>query len=147
MEIRNVIKEVKNEYPKIKKISKENLLNNIPNKWLKVGISSLVISMIMKNKAFAASIGVEPSGYTAAGGFPTYIPAPVKICNTVCPIIQIVSVSIFIITGLIILTTRIKSKKKSENKEVKKWIKFLFIISIIVFILSIVIRFIVNAIY
>ena len=148
MEIRNVVNEVKNEYPKMKQVSKRNLSNNIPSKWLKMGLSSIVIAMIMKNKVFATTLGVNPTPYIAtAGAYPTPIPVPIKICNIVCPIVQIVSVVIFIITGCNMLITKMKSKKQPEHKEVKKWVKFLFIISIIVFILSILARFIIDVIY
>ena len=148
MEIRNVVYEVKNEYPKMKQVSKRNLSNNIPSKWLKMGLSSIVITMIMKNKVFATTLGVNPDPYIAtAGALPTPISMPIKICNIVCPIVQIVSLVVFIITGCNMLITKIKSKKQPEHKEVKKWVKFLFIISIIVFILSILTRFIIDVIY
>lgn len=145
MEIRNVVNEVKNEYPKMEQISKKHLSNSIPSKWLKVGLSSLGIAMIMKNKVFAFSPN-DISSIDIAGGFPTPIPTPIKICNVACPIIQIVSAIVFIITGLSILITKIKAKKQPEPKKVKKWVKILFIISIIVFILSILTRFIINII-
>lgn len=148
MEIRNVVNEVKNEYPKMDEVSKKYLANSVPSKWLKVGLSSLVIAMVMKNKAFA----VSPKAATPnanmidiAGGLPAPVPVPIQICNIACPIVQIVSAVVFFITGLSILITKIKSKKKSEPKKVKKWVKIVFIISIIVFILSILIKFIISA--
>lgn len=55
MEIRNVVDEVKNEYPKMTQISKKKLKNRIPNKWVKMGLSSLGITMIMKNSVLAVS--------------------------------------------------------------------------------------------
>lgn len=139
MEIRNVTNEVKNEYPKMEQISKKNLSNSIPNKWIKVGLSSLGIAMITKNKAFADSTYSIPS-VNIAGGFPVSVPTPIKICNVACPIVQVVSAIIFIIT----LITIVKAKKQSEPKKVKKWVKILFIISIILFILSILTKIIIN---
>lgn len=143
MEIRNIVNKVKNEYPKMEQISKKHLSNSIPRKWLKVGLSSLGISMIFKNNVFA----VSPMDIDIAGGFPAPIPAPIRICNVACPIVQIVSAVLFIVTGLSILITRIKAKKQDEPKKVKKWIKVLFIISIVVFILSILTNFIINNYY
>lgn len=140
MEIRNVVNEVKNEYPKMDQVSKKHLVNSIPSKWLKLGLSSLGIAMVMKNKVFAVSLDI-------AGGFPAPVPvAPIQVCDIDCPIVQIVSMVVFIMTGLSILINKIKSKKQPEPKKVKKWVKILFIISIIVFILSILTKFIINTI-
>ena len=147
MEIRNVVNEVKNEYPKMEQISKKHLLNSIPKKWLKVGLSSLGIALLIKNNVYAISNSAITTTIDIAGGFPLPIPAPIRICNAACPIVQIVSAVIFIITGLSILLTKIKAKKQPEPKKVKKWIKILFIISIIVFILILLTRFIINIIY
>ena len=102
--------------------------------------------MVMKNKVFA-TIDINAINIDIAGGIEAHIPAPIRICNIACPIVQIVSAVVFIITGLSILITKIKSKKQSEPKKVKKWVKIIFIISIIVFILSILTKFIINAIY
>ena len=143
MEIRTVINKVENEYPKMKQMSKKNISINIPNKWLKIGLSSLGISIIMKSNVFA----LDPAIPTA-GVIPNYIeiPLPVKICNEVCPIVQIAAVAVLIITGLSILTTKLRARKQDEPKKVKKWVKILFIISIVVFILSILAKYIINEI-
>lgn len=148
MEIKNVVNEVKNEYPKLKQLSKKHLSNSIPNKWLKIGLSSLGIAMIIRNNVFAATISPTIVDMPLAGDMPAYIatPLPVQICNVACPIVQIASAVVFIITGLSILLTKIKAKKQDEPKKVKKWIKVLFIISIIVFIISVLAKFIINTI-
>lgn len=145
MEIRNVINEVKNDYPKIGQISKKHLSNSIPKKWLNVGLSSFGIAMIMKNQVFALS-STDTITTDIAGGFPLPIPTPIKICTVACPIVQIVSAMLFIITGLSILVTKIKAKKQNEPKKIKNWIKVLFIISIIVFILSFLAKFFIHII-
>lgn len=142
VEIRNIVNEVKRDYPKMEQVSKNKLINSIPNRWLKVGLSSLVLSIIMKNHVLA----ISPSDFIIddidiAGGFPTPVSIPIQICNVACPITQIVSIVTFIITSLSILIIKMKSKK------VKKWVKMIFIISIILFILSLITRFVVNAIY
>ena len=149
MEIRNFINEVKNEYPKLEQLSKKHLSNSIPKKWLKVGLSSLGIAIIMKNNVLATTI--TPTNIIdmhLAGAEPVSIvtPLPVQICNVACPIVQIASAVVFIITGLSILITKIKSKKQNKPTKLKKWIIILFIISIITFILSILIKFIINTI-
>ena len=147
MEIRNVVNKIENEYPKMEQISKKNLSNSIPSKWLKIGLSSLGIAILTNNKAFAVS-NFNLTTIDIAGGAPAPIttPLPVQICIVACPMVQIVSAVMFIITGLSILLTKIKAKKQGEPKKVKKWIKILFIISIIVFIISILTNFIINTI-
>ena len=136
MEIRNVVNEVKNDYPKMEQVSKKKLTKSVPNKWMKMGISSLVMSILMKSRSFAYSplegIEINPA---ASGGEVT--PVHVRICEIACPAVQSASIVMFIITGLIILITKIK------NKNVKKWIRIVFIASIIAFILSILINFII----
>ncbi len=136
MEIRNVVNEVKNDYPKMEQVSKKKLTKSVPNKWMKMGISSFVMSILMKSRSFAYSplegIEINPA---ASGGEVT--PVHVRICEIACPAVQSASIVMFIITGLIILITKIK------NKNVKKWIRIVFIASIIAFILSILINFII----
>lgn len=148
MEIRNIVDEVKNDYPKMEQINKKHLSNSIPNKWLKIGLSSLGIAMITKNNALATTISPDIIDMPLAGDMPEYIatPLPVQIFNVACPIVQIASAIVFIITGLSILITKIKTKKQNEPKKVKRWVNILFIISIIVFILSILTKYILNTI-
>lgn len=148
VEIKNVENELRNRYPKMNQVSKKHLLNSIPRKWLKVGLSSLGLALIFKNNVFAISpmMNIDIAGVSPTP-IPAPIPAPIRICNVACPIVQIVSAVLFIVTGLSILITRIKAKKQDEPKKVKKWIKVLFIISIVVFILSILTNFIINNYY
>ena len=153
MEIRSVENEVKNEYPKLKQVSKKHLLNIIPNKWMKVGISFLGITMIMKRNVFAygklklGRFEITEIELTTAGFVANSIPRPIKICYDACNDVQLVSAVVFIITGLSIFITKIKSKKQSEPIKVRKWVKVIFILSTIVFILSILTQFIINNIY
>ncbi len=145
MEIRNVVNEVKKDYPKMKQVSKKKLENSIPNKWLKVGLSSLAIAIVMNSKIFATSSFITPNDFTQSdfinmpGLVPTE-PIPIRICN----ITQIVSIVTFIILGISILITKIKSKKQSETRKVKKWINVLFIISIYLFALSSLVIFFID---
>ncbi len=142
MEIRKVVNEAKKNYPKEKQISKKCITNNIPNKWLKAGLSSLIVAPLIKSNIFAIATKPVP----IAGGLAVYEPISIQIYNIVCPIVQIVSIITFIVTGLDILITKIKSKKQNEPKKVKKWLKIAFIISIIMFILSFLIGFIITKI-
>lgn len=145
MEIKNIINEVKNDYPKMNQITKKHVSNNIPSKWLKAGVFSLGITLIFKNNVFAFS-SINDWTMDIAGGVtaPIHVPIFIRICDVACPIVQIVSAVLFGVSGLDILVTKIKSKKKSELKKVKRWIKVLFIISIILFILSVLTKIIIN---
>ncbi len=147
MEIRNVVNEVQNDYPKMEQVSKKKLTKSVPNKWVKIGISSFVMSILMKSKSFAllASDILPPANPATSGGEVT--PVHVRICEVVCPAVQITSIVMFIITGLIIFLTKIKTKNEFKFKNVKKWIRIVFIASIIAFILSMLMNFIINDVY
>ena len=133
MEIKKVVNEVKNEYPKINQVSKKHLKSSIPNKWLQIGISSLVIATIMQNNVYAdygppyyvSEKNVPPGLVDIGGAYPT------NIFPMIGDFVIKISIITFIITGLKILTTKIKSKKQNETKKVKIWIKIIFIMSII----------------
>ena len=146
MEIRNVVNEVKNDYPKMEQVSKKKLTKSVPNKWMKMGISSFVMSILMKSKSFALSPSDIPTANPAVSGGEV-TPVHVRICEIACPAVQISSIIMFIITGLIILLTKIKTKNEFKFKDVKKWIRIVFIASIIAFILSMLINFIINGVY
>ncbi len=153
MEIRSVENEVKNEYPKLKQVSKKHLLNSIPNKWMKVGLSSLGITMIMKSYAFATMSIRSISDFDfddvmdVSGGFPTPISISIRIFFDACRGVQIISALVLIITGLSIFITKIKSRKQSEPIKVKKWVKVIFIISIITSIIMFILCTLPDIIY
>lgn len=148
MEIKKVENELRNRYPKMNQVSKKHLLNSIPKKWLKVGLSSLGLALIFKNNVFAISpMNIDIAGVSSTTPHIPEPPVPIRICNVACPILQIVSAVLFIVSGFSILVTKIKAKKQSKSKKVKKWMKVLFIISIVVFILSILTNFIINNYY
>ena len=138
MEIRNVVNEVKKEYPKMEHLSKNRLIHSIPNKWLKAGLTSIGISILMKNNVFAASVLNNEFAYNGIdiyGGMGV-VENPVQPGNIILSIIQIILIIAFIITGLNILITKIKSKKQTEPKKVKKWVKIIFILSIVILIIT-----------
>ena len=160
MEIRNVVNDVKNDYPKMEQLSKEHLKSTIPNKWLKVGLSSFVITMMMKNKVLASSLssGIDDV-MNVAGFMPVSVAGdmPVEVvgtqpqrtflyvlCNDICSYIMIFSFVIFIVTGLNMLIRKFRAKKNNETKKTKKWIKVLFVISFILFIVSLLIGIFAN---
>ena len=160
MEIRNVVNDVKNDYPKMEQLSKEHLKSTIPNKWLKVGLSSSVITMIMRNKVLASSLssGIDDV-MNVAGFMPVSVAGdmPVEVvgtqpqrtflyvlCNDICSYIMIFSFVIFIVTGLNMLIRKFRAKKNNETKKTKKWIKVLFVISFILFIVSLLIGIFAN---
>lgn len=137
MEIRNVTETPKKEYPKMNQITEKKLRDTIPNKWLKVGLSSLMIAILMKNNAFATS---SLPDYTMELAGETQLIVDTPLYVQICPAVQVVSIIVFIISGIAILKTKSKAKKQNETKKVKKWIKAIFIISILLFILSTSIR-------
>ena len=138
MEIKNVVNEVKKEYPKMEHLSKNRLIHSIPNKWLKAGLTSIGISLLMKNNVFATSVLNNEFAYNGidiVGGM-YYEEIPVQTSSTILPIIQLILIIAFIITGLNILITKIKSKKQTEPKKVKKWVMIIFILSIVILIIT-----------
>ena len=134
MEIRKVVNQVENEYPKMKQISKKCLKKNIPNKWLKVGVLFLGILNAIKSKVLAVKVPSIEGEIDLAGG--AFVPLPIIIYERFGGIIRAVSGLISIIIGLDILMTKMKYRKNDEKIKVKKWKKVLFIISIILFILN-----------
>ena len=143
MEIKNIVNEEKVKYPKIKEISKKRLLNNIPEKWLKVGLSFLGVSMIMKSQVFAITV----NGNMGMGISPEAVPIhrPIKIFEVVYNSVEILSLVIFIVTGFSILITNIKAKKNPEHKKAKKWMKIICIIFGILFTFCVVTKNIITA--
>ena len=65
MEIKCVKKE-KIEYPKINEISNKKLKTCIPNKWIKLGVTTLIFEIIIKNKVFATTL--NPNDIQVLGG-------------------------------------------------------------------------------
>ena len=144
MEIKSVKNEVKNEYPKLEKTEKKNLHKNLS----KIGLTSIGITLLTKKTAFcvpvelagdvrvadSASVPVQLAGDVASE--PVYL----QICEKVFPILLIISILSFIITGLSILLIKFKSKKSNNPIKIKKWIKILFIISILLIILCLILK-------
>ena len=136
MEIKCVKKE-KVEYPKINEISNTRVKYAIPDKWLKLGITSFLFNVLMQEKVFATNlIEISPDD-TLAGGYtnPDYNPI-YSHARGVCNIVSLVTVLAIIISSIMIIVKKAKAKKQGKNAKVSKKIKIVFIISIILLILS-----------
>ena len=148
MEIRSVKNEVRAEYPKINEISKKTLKKSIPTKWLKIGLTSWMLSVITRGQVFAISeqmINTEISGgvpVVTAGVIQT--PMYVKVINLAAPIIGGLSLITFLASLIIIIKTKRKMKKENKQEKIKKKYKVLLIISIILLLASIIAKILVG---
>ena len=61
MELRSVKEEVKKEYPKMGQVKSKKLKKCIPSKWSKIGITSFVLGLMLKNTAQAIEIQQDPN--------------------------------------------------------------------------------------
>lgn len=127
MEIKNVANENKMKYPTKKQIKKDKILDNIPSKWRKIGISSLVMMMIMKGTSLAADPAYIYPIEGDTGGIEMTTFTKIKIVG----ILTLPSI-IFIITGLIILLNKFKARKQANSKKTKRWVEILCAISAII---------------
>lgn len=134
MEIKCVKKE-KIEYPEINEISNKKLKTCIPNKWIKLGVTSLIFEFIIKNKVFATTL--NPNDIQVLGGNVAVreaIPATTYI-NTG---ITLGTIILFIVSLLGLLLTKIKfnkGKEEQKTKRLKNVFKILSITSALVFII------------
>lgn len=149
MEIKNVENYEKNNYPKLNELNKSKIKKSIPNRWAKIGISSFVFSFIMKTFSFAE---INPSDITSEGVSTTsgitestedIVPSFLQ--DSLPLIIRILSIIIFIVTGINLLSYKIKAKKSQESVtesqatigQPKTVVQILFKISILAFVISI----------
>ena len=154
MEIKKV-NETNTNYPK--KISNKIIEKNIPAKWIKKGLYSLGIAVLIKYNVYAVdSLDTQLAGdvvTTDPGPIPPIIedPLPLRICNTACPIIQAISATIFFITGLCLLIPKIISKNKKikpkNNKVLTIVLSILCILSLIAFLSSIFVNILIHYYY
>ena len=130
MEIKNVRDNNKKMYPTIDQIDNKKLVKNIPNKWLKLGMSTSIFALLTKKRSLATSI----SDFQPLAG-DIMVTAGVQekpVVNTTLPLLSIFMIILNVILGIII-----KSKRKKGIKE-SKIVKLLRGISIIVTILMII---------
>lgn len=136
MEIKKVEKQIKVEYPKINEISNTRVKYAIPDKWLKLGITSFVFNVLMQGKAFAITPSeLSPDMMVTAGGLPYYNPIYSYVKGG-CNIVSLLLALTFLISAIMIIIKKSKAKKQGENIKVSKKIKMVFIISTILLILS-----------
>lgn len=140
MEIRSIKNEKEVSYPKSNEISDKTLKRNIPKKWRRIGLTSLVLIFVMKSCTFAKNdsivltAGFAPSTTPTAGVVQTKNP----ILLVASAGIGIIAVITFLISLIAIIKTKIKAKKENEKVKVKIIYKIMFIISIILIIASII---------
>lgn len=136
MEIKCVKKE-KVEYPKINEISNTRVKCAIPDKWLKLGITSFLFNVLMQEKVFATNlIEISLDDIALAGGVSYYYNPIYSYARGGCNIVSLISVLAIIISSIMIIVKKSKAKKQGGNAKVSKKIKIVFIISIILLILS-----------
>lgn len=134
MEIKCVKKE-KIEYPKINEISNKKLKTCIPNKWIKLGVTSLIFEFIIKNKVFATTL--NPNDIQVLGGDVAVIEA-IPATTYINTGITLGTIILFIISLLGLLLTKIKlnkGKEEQKTKKLKNVFKILSITSAVVFII------------
>lgn len=134
MEIKCVKKE-KIEYPKINEISNKKLKTCIPNKWIKLGVTSLIFEFIIKNKVFATTL--NPNDIQVLGGDVAVIEA-IPATTYINTGITLGTIILFIISLLGLLLTKIKlnkGKEEQKTKKLKNVFKILSITSALVFII------------
>ena len=131
MEIKS-IKNQKIEYPKMNETCKKELKKSIPNKWMKLGITSSIFNLIMKNKVLANiivrfdNLPVEP----LAGSAPIERHTHFKIGSIMLFFISLI--------GFIIL--KFKNSKDDQNKKIKK-LKYTFMVLMIISLVTAIICF------
>ena len=150
MEIRSVKNEVRAEYPKINEISKKTLKKSIPTKWLKIGLTSWMLSVITRGQVLALAkqmINTEISGgvpVVTAGVVQMQTPMYVKVINLAAPIIGGLSLITFLASLISIIKTKRKMKKENKQEKINKKYKVLLIISIILLLASIIAKILVG---
>ena len=109
MEIKKITKDEEKRalYPKQNEISKNKIKNKIPNIWKKIGVNSLIISILLRKRTFAGEFRPNPPENIPSGAAPN-------------PVIQIAEISkflaIFLIPFLLILGRSIYVKKVKKQK-------------------------------
>lgn len=131
MEIKCIKKEKVVEYPKMNEVNNDKLKRCIPNKWMKLGITSFIFEVVLKNKAFATTFGQEISGdVVAVDSFPPLVNGGTTSAYMNYGIIG-GTIIFFVISIIGVIITKVKLNKNKENNKIKKLHKFFIILSII----------------
>lgn len=133
------------EYPTKDEISDKKLKLSIPKKWSKLGITSVLFDILMKNKVFATTIEeLIKQEELQRLAQPKFEPAAILISRGIFSIIRSISVIAFVISTIMIVNTKIKSKKQKESIKISKKIKIVCITSVILFFISWIAIIIIN---
>ena len=135
MEIRSV-KKRKVSYPKMREVSVEKVKKAIPNTWVKLGITALVLNVLMGNKVWGISetdiFNDLNNPLIIAGAEPTHIRVNYFIFG--CNLISFIAFITAAVSAIVILRKKIKYKKDNTIKLSKIW-KIIFVVSILLFVL------------
>ena len=129
MEIKCAQKE-KIEYPKINEISNIKVKYAIPDKWIKLGITSFVLELFMREKVFAVTPSDISTDAVIAGGVSYYYNPTYDYVISGCNMVALISALTFVVSAIMIVY------KKIKKREQKIKLKIVFIISIILLVLS-----------
>lgn len=138
MEIKCIKKEKVVEYPKMNEINNNKLKRFIPDKWMKLGITSLIFEIVQKNRVFASTMGQMIGGITTTTD--SYSSSKMEEMTSAYMNYGIIGATIiFFVIGIIgVIVTRSKLNQNEEDNKVRrlyKLFKILSIISILFFII------------
>lgn len=151
MELRSVKEEVKKEYPKMGQVKNKKLKKCIPSRWYKMGLTSFMLGLILKNTAYATSptkINDKTEGSSSsvvgemvvtdqtAGETTVMISHYIAIGGIVISIIGIIISLIFIIKNAV---SNKKNNSENNNSQKPKNTIIIPIILLIIFIEALVV--------
>lgn len=137
MEIRSA-KKREVSYPKMKELSIEKVKKAIPNTWLKLGITSVLFNVLMQSKVLAVgNPNVEIQNNYIGGAVQPQLKVNWLVFG--CNVVSVMSLLFAIISAVIIICKKIKSRKNNKIK-IGKNLKIACIVSSIMTIMYIIIR-------
>lgn len=134
MELKNVILEKQVNYPKMNEINPNKLINRIPHQWKKIGLATFILGATIQNKTWAANFTIDT---TIQGGLPVQHSVYGQVLNIIMPI-QLASIIGFMISLIMIIRSKIIGKKENRKIKIKKGIKIIFIVSILLFLITVI---------
>ena len=142
MEIKRIDNEVINEYPKMNELNKKDLKKYVPKKWTKIGVTTLIFSIIMKAtkvKATTPRIGnvTFPDGIELGGGVRRYNPVYLYL-QTGSNIFKITSILLLAISAICSIVKKCKNKQEKDTKLTNKRMKILYIVTSISILICVV---------
>lgn len=138
MEIKNIEKSIEANYPKQNEISNKKLKTYIPKKWTKLGITSFVFGLLLKNKSFAFSaMNIDDITPPTMGA--TAPPSPIPYYDylkMICGPLSIIFGIVVLINLILVIHFKLKAKKENKKMKLPKALKIFLIISIIILIVN-----------